>query len=123
LEEIPPLSVEKTKEKDEGKHVCYTWRWHLTSTAIKAKESKAPQPSKLKREAYDVDRSLKQFENVFSIEKSSFVQGTIKIHYTGNLLEGTAAFNWYEAYQNLIDQKVADRADGQHEQLDSHWAT
>jgi hypothetical protein len=93
------------------------------TTAITVREPKAPQPSKFKREAHDVDRFLRQCENVFRIETSSFLQDTIKIHYTGNLLKGTAAVNWYEAYHNLIDQGGADRAAGQHVQLDPHWAT
>jgi hypothetical protein len=93
------------------------------TTAVRAREPKAPQPSKFKGEAHDVDRFLRQCENVFSIETSSFLQDTIKIRYTGNLLEGTAAVNWYEAYHNLIDQGAADRAAGQQVQLDPHWAT
>lgn len=87
----------------------------------RAREPKAPPPSKFKGEAHDVDRFLRQCENVFSIEASSFLQDSIKIRYTGNLLEGQAPVNWYEAYHNLIDQGAADRAAGRQVQLDAHW--
>ena len=92
------------------------------TTAGRAREPKAPQPSKFKGEAHDVDRFLRQCENVFEIESSSFQRDTTKIRYTGNLLEGQAPINWYEAYHNLIDQGSANRAAGCHVNLDAHWA-
>jgi hypothetical protein len=73
------------------------------TAAVSARELKALQLSKFKGEAHDVDRFLRQCENVFSIETSSFLQDTIKIGYTVNLLEGMMAVNWYEAYHKLID--------------------
>ena len=92
------------------------------TAAGRAREPKAPQPSKFKGEAHDVDRFLRQCENVFEIESSSFQRDTTKIRYTGNLLEGQAPINWYEAYHNLIDQGAANRAAGCHVELDAHWA-
>src|SRR5260221_4732710 len=90
-------------------------------TAGRARDPKAPQPSKLKGEAHDVDRFLRQCENVFTLEASSFRNEGSKIRYTGNLLEGSTVVNWYEAYHNLIDQGAANRAAGRQVQLDPHW--
>src|SRR5258708_12206487 len=87
----------------------------------KARESKAMQPSKFKGDTHDVDRFLRQCENVFQIESESFQRDTTKIRYTGNLLEGTAPINCYEAYHNLIDQGAANSAAGHHADLDAHW--
>src|SRR6266566_7997752 len=92
------------------------------TAAGRAREPKALQPSKLKGDAHDVDRFLRQCENVFEIESSSFQHDSTKIRYTGNLLEGAALINWYEAYHNLIDQGAANRAAGHHVVLDAHWA-
>ena len=88
------------------------------------REPKAPQPTKFKGEAHDVDRFLRQCENVFILEASSFREDNTKIRYTGNLLEGNRPVNWYEAYHNLIDQGAADRAAGNPVdpvRLDPHW--
>jgi hypothetical protein len=93
------------------------------TTTFRVREPKVPQPRRFKGEGHNADRVLRQCENVFTIQTSSFLQDTIMIRYIGNLLEGTAAVNWFEADPNLIGQGAADRAAGQHDQLDSHWAT
>jgi hypothetical protein len=93
-----------------------------TSTG-RARDPKAPQPSKFKGEAHDVDRFLRQCENVFILEASSFQNDSTRIRYTGNLLEGQVVVNWYEAYHNLIDQGAANRAAGRQVQLDPHWSS
>jgi len=93
------------------------------TTAVGAREPKALHSSKFQGEAHDVNRFQRSCENVFSIESSWFLQDTIKICYTGNILEGTAAFNCYEASHNFIDKGPTDRAAGQHVQLDPQWAT
>ncbi len=90
-------------------------------SAGRARDLKASQPSKFKGEAHDVDRFLRQCENVFTLEASSFRNEGSKIRYTGNLLEGSTVVNWYEAYHNLIDQGAANRAAGRQVQLDPHW--
>jgi hypothetical protein len=93
--------------------------------ASRAREPKAPQPTKFKGEAHDVDRFIRQCENVFTLEASSFREDSTKIRYTGNLLEGNLAVNWYEAYHNLIDQGAANRAAGNPVvpiELDPHWS-
>jgi uncharacterized membrane protein YgcG len=94
-----------------------------STSAGRARDPKAPQPSKFKGEAHDVDRFLRQCENVFILEASSFQNDGTKIRYTGNLLEGQIVVNWYEAYHNLIDQGSANRAAGQQVQLDPHWTS
>src|SRR6266566_5213762 len=92
------------------------------TAAGRAREPKAPQPSKFKGDAYDVDRFMRQCENVFEIETSSFQRDTTKIPYIGNLLADTAEINWYEANHNLIDQGAANSDAGHHVDLDAHWA-
>jgi hypothetical protein len=93
------------------------------TSAGRARDPKAPQPSKFKGEAHDVDRFLRQCENVFILEASSFQSDSTKIRYTGNLLEGSTVVNWYEAYHNLIDQGAANRAAGHQVELDPHWTS
>jgi hypothetical protein len=78
----------------------------------RAREPKAPPPSKFQGKAEQVETFIRQCENVFSIESLSFTSEEVKISYAGNLMEGEAAIRWYEAYNNSIDQASANRLAG-----------
>ncbi|KAH0607551.1 uncharacterized protein H6S33_002585 [Morchella sextelata] len=82
------------------------------STSTRAREPKAPPPSKFQGKAEQVETFIRQCENVFSIESLSFTSEEVKIRYAGNLMEGEAAIRWYEAYHNSIDQASANRLAG-----------
>jgi hypothetical protein len=90
------------------------------NSAERARDPKAPQSSKFKEEAHDVNWFLYQCENDFILEASSFQCDSTKIKYTGNLLERFIVVNWYKAYHNLIDQGAANRAAGHQVELDPH---
>ncbi|KAH0604165.1 uncharacterized protein H6S33_007196, partial [Morchella sextelata] len=88
----------------------------------RAREPKAPPPSKFQGKAEQVETFIRQCENVFSIESLSFTSEEVKIRYAGNLMEGEAAIRWYEAYHNSIDQASANRlAGGMSVKLDERW--
>ncbi|KAH0608576.1 uncharacterized protein H6S33_001710 [Morchella sextelata] len=70
------------------------------SATTRAREPKAPPPSKFQGKAEQVETFIRQCENVFSIESLSFTSEEVKIRYAGNLMEGEAAIRWYEAYHN-----------------------
>ncbi|KAH0602635.1 uncharacterized protein H6S33_008285, partial [Morchella sextelata] len=91
------------------------------STSTRAREPKAPPPSKFQGKAEQVETFIRQCENVFSIESLSFTSEEVKIRYAGNLMEGEAAIRWYEAYHNSIDQASANRLAGMTVQLDQRW--
>ncbi|KAH0608590.1 uncharacterized protein H6S33_001724, partial [Morchella sextelata] len=91
------------------------------STSTRAREPKAPPPSKFQGKAEQVETFIRQCENVFSIESLSFTSEEVKIRYAGNLMEGEAAIRWYEAYHNSIDQASANRLAGMPVQLDQRW--
>ncbi|KAH0602643.1 uncharacterized protein H6S33_008293, partial [Morchella sextelata] len=91
------------------------------STSTRAREPKAPPPSKFQGKAEQVETFIRQCENVFSIESLSFTSEEVKIRYAGNLMEGEAAIRWYEAYHNSIDQASANRLAGMSVQLDQRW--
>ncbi|KAH0606275.1 uncharacterized protein H6S33_003936, partial [Morchella sextelata] len=91
------------------------------STSTRAREPKAPPPSKFQGKAEQVETFIRQCENVFSIESLSFTSEEVKIRYAGNLMEGEAAIRWYEAYHNSIDQASANRLAGIPVQLDQRW--
>jgi len=105
--------MRKQKDRMMSKMAALVNGASSSTTTGWARDPKAPQPSKFKREAHDVDRFLRQCENVFILEASSFQNDGTKIRYTGNLLEGQIVVNYYEAYHNLIDQSSANRAAGQ----------
>ncbi|KAH0604559.1 uncharacterized protein H6S33_006936, partial [Morchella sextelata] len=91
------------------------------SSTTRAREPKAPPPSKFQGKAEQVETFIRQCENVFSIESLSFTSEEVKIRYAGNLMEGEAAIRWYEAYHNSIDQASANRLAGMPVQLDQRW--
>ncbi|KAH0609979.1 uncharacterized protein H6S33_012525 [Morchella sextelata] len=91
------------------------------SASTRAREPKAPPPSKFQGKAEQVETFIRQCENVFSIESLSFTSEEVKIRYAGNLMEGEAAIRWYEAYHNSIDQASANRLAGQPVILDQRW--
>ncbi|KAH0613221.1 uncharacterized protein H6S33_009601 [Morchella sextelata] len=91
------------------------------STSTRAREPKAPPPSKFQGKAEQVETFIRQCENVFSIESLSLTSEEVKIRYAGNLMEGEAAIRWYEAYHNSIDQASANRLAGMPVQLDQRW--
>ncbi|KAH0614176.1 uncharacterized protein H6S33_006062, partial [Morchella sextelata] len=91
------------------------------STSTRAREPKAPPPSKFQGKAEQVETFIRQCENVFSIESLSFTSEEVKIRYAGNLMEGEAAIRWYEAYHNSIDQASANHLAGMSVQLDQRW--
>ncbi|KAH0605825.1 uncharacterized protein H6S33_004282 [Morchella sextelata] len=91
------------------------------SSATRAREPKAPPPSKFQGKAEQVETFIRQCENVFSIESLSFTSEEVKIRYAGNLMEGEAAIRWYEAYHNSIDQASANRLAGMTVTLDLRW--
>jgi len=95
----------------------------FSTSAGRARDPNSPQASKFKGEAHNVDRFLRQCENVFILEASSFQNDGTKIRYTGNLLEGQILVNWYGAYHNLIDQCSANKTAGQQVQLDPYWTS
>ncbi|KAH0604948.1 uncharacterized protein H6S33_004930 [Morchella sextelata] len=87
----------------------------------RAREPKAPPPSKFQGKAEQVETFIRQCENVFSIESLSFTSEEVKIRYAGNLMEGEAAIRWYEAYHNSIDQTSANRLAGMPVKLNERW--
>ncbi|KAH8151808.1 uncharacterized protein LAJ45_04430 [Morchella importuna] len=64
---------------------------------------------------------IRQCENVFSIESQFFTYEEVRIRYAGNLMEGEAPANWYEAYHSSIDQASANRIAGMSVVLDEKW--
>ncbi|KAH0613226.1 uncharacterized protein H6S33_009606 [Morchella sextelata] len=92
-----------------------------SSSTTRAREPKAPPPSKFQGKAEQVETFIRQCENVFSIESLSFTSEEVKIRYAGNLMEGEAAIRWYEAYHNSIDQASANRLAGMPVSLDLRW--
>ncbi|KAH0603038.1 uncharacterized protein H6S33_008042, partial [Morchella sextelata] len=92
-----------------------------SSATTRAREPKAPPPSKFQGKAEQVETFIGQCENVFSIESLSFTSEEVKIRYAGNLMEGEAAIRWYEAYHNSIDQVSANRLAGMPVTLDLRW--
>ncbi|KAH8144454.1 uncharacterized protein LAJ45_11553 [Morchella importuna] len=91
------------------------------SAASRAREPKAPSPTKFNSKADNVETFVRQCENVFSIESQSFTSNEIGIRYAGNLMEGDAPVKWYEAYHNSIDQASANRIAGMPVVLDERW--
>ncbi|KAH0603704.1 uncharacterized protein H6S33_007363, partial [Morchella sextelata] len=91
------------------------------SVSTRAREPKAPPPSKFQGKAEQVETFIRQCENVFSIESLSFTSEEVKIRYAGNLMEGEAAIRWYEAYHNSIDQTSTNRLAGMPVMLDQRW--
>ncbi|KAH0609341.1 uncharacterized protein H6S33_012827 [Morchella sextelata] len=91
------------------------------SVSTRAREPKAPPPSKFQGKAEQVETFIRQCENVFSIESLSFTSEEVKIRYAGNLMEGETAIRWYEAYHNSIDQTSANRLAGMPVKLEQRW--
>ena len=83
------------------------------SAKLEERPVKAPQPSPFKRDPKDLERFLRQLENVFVLEHRTFQQDIRKIHYAANLLHrnkddkfGDLA-SWYESYYLKIDANTA----------------
>ena len=89
---------------------------------------KAPQPSPFNRDLEDLERFLRQLENMFALEHRTFQQDITKIRYAANLLPrnkhdkfGDPA-SWYESYYLKIDANAAQRVPGsQQDYLDPKW--
>ena len=79
---------------------------------------KTPQPSLFKGDPKDLERFLRQSENVFTLEHQTFQQDIRKIYYTANLLHRNKAdkcadpASWYESYHLKIDANAAQRVPG-----------
>ena len=79
---------------------------------------KAPQPSPFEGDLEDLERFLRQLENVFALEYRTFQQDIRKICYAANLLHrnkdnkfGDPA-SWYKSYHLKIDANAAQRVPG-----------
>ncbi|KAH8144263.1 uncharacterized protein LAJ45_05299 [Morchella importuna] len=91
------------------------------SAASRAREPKAHPQAKFNGKANNVETFIRQCENVFSIESQFFTYEEVRIRYAGNLMEGEAPANWYEAYHSSIDQASANRIAGMSVVLDEKW--
>ena len=102
----------------------------LLEKSAKPKERpvKAPQPSPFKRDLEDLERFLKQLENVFALKDRTFQQDIRKICYDANLLHrniddkfGDPA-SWYESYYLTIDANAVQKVPGSpQEYLNPKW--
>ena len=102
----------------------------LLKTLAKPEERpvKAPQLSPFTEEPEDLERFLRQLENIFTLEHWIFQQDIRKIYYGANLLYrnkhdkfGDPA-SWYKSYYLRIDANAAQRVPGSlQDYLDSKW--
>ena len=89
---------------------------------------KAPQPLPFKGDPEDLERFLRQLENVFASEHRTFQQDIRKIRFAANLVHRNKddklrdPASWYESYHLKIDANAAQRGTGSpQDYLDSKW--
>lgn len=92
-------------------------------------QPETPKPQPFKGDPEDLERFLRQLENVWAIEKVRYRQDIVKIRYAANLLHRNTTDKhrdpvaWYEAYHPKIDLAAARRLpNGRNANLDPHWA-
>ena len=90
----------------------------------------APKPQPYKGDPEDLERFLRQLENVWDHEAHRYKKDITKIRYAANLLHRNAndkhgdPVKWYEAYQSKIDLAAAKRLPGGAKAtLDPVWST
>ena len=89
---------------------------------------KALQPSPFKEDPKDLERFLRQLENMFALEHPTFQQDIKKIRYAANLLYRNKddkfrdPASWYESYHLKIDANAVQRVPGSpQDYLDPKW--
>ena len=93
-------------------------------------QADAPKPQPYEGEPEDLERFIRQLENVWVLECHRYKKDITKIHYAAHLLQknGTHRHNdpvkWYEAYHPKIDLAAARRVPGGAKAtLDPVWST
>ena len=93
-------------------------------------KSDAPKPQPYKGDHEDLERFIRQLENVWVLESHKYKKNITKIRYVANLLQRNDTdrhrdpVKWYEAYHPKIDLTAARRIPGGAKAtLDPMWST
>ena len=119
-----PPKTKITSEKLLEKYVTAIIKDHKSRDKVEALK---PQP--YKGDPEDLERFLKQLENVWALEPHKYKKDITKIRYAANLLHRNTTdkhrypVKWYEAYHPKIDLAAAQRLrGGARAMLDPVWS-
>ena len=121
--QLPGVGANPLLPFDENQiRLCFKAVNVLLKKSVKPEEwsIKAQQPLPSKGDPEDLERFLRQLENVFTLQHRTFQEDIRKIWYPANLLHRNkndkfgdpATSSWYESYHLKIDANAAQRAPG-----------
>jgi hypothetical protein len=105
-------------------------KYILATLKDKKDRVRAPNPQPYKGDPEDLERFIRQLENVWALEPRKYKKDITKIRFSANLLHRNTSdkhrdpVKWYESYHPKIDLSAAQRLPGGTKTtLDPKWAT
>ena len=109
---------ELTKKKSTSNQLLHKYMKARISDQKRRDKADAPKPQPYKGNPKDLERFIRQLENVWVLESHKYKKDITKICYAANLLQKNGTnrhgdpVKWYEAYRPTIDLVVTRRLPG-----------
>jgi len=120
---------ERPKKKLTTQQLLVKYVTAMVKDQKKKDKAQAPKPQPYKGDPEDLERFIRQLENVWALESHRYKKDITKIRYAANLLHRNGTdkhrdpVKWYESYHPKIDLAAAKRLPGgANATLDRRWS-